>query len=273
MPAIRGLTVSVGYGSLLAITLIRNMRHLTSCLVITSPEDEHTQEVARSVPGVTLSITNAFTRHGAFFNKGLSIEEAGFDVMGRHGWTLIWDADCLFPDVLPLGQLRPDTLHGCRRRILEDPLKWTPGLDWSTCPLSRDGGPVGYFQLFDANAQALANRRPWYDVSFAHAGGGDAYFCQLWPKRVVLPFDVLHLGPRDTNWFGTDEAARQVMTAFVLRNGWRRARPNIDPSVAEAVGEIVERVDVPGYAPSGYELPFVRRAQQQERRYGASGKS
>jgi hypothetical protein len=259
---IRGITTSVGYAPLLAITLPRNMRHLTECWVITSPEDEQTQAVACGVPGVRLHVTDAFTRHGARFNKGLAFEE-GFDAMGREGRLLIWDADILFPDVLDLSGWRDNCLNGAVRRMLANPAEWTPELNWRSLPMIRDGGPIGFFQGFAAEDPAIRDRRPWYDVSFTHAGGGDAYFMTHWApdKRKVLPIEVLHLGPNDTNWFGTTPEARDLMAAFVTRNGWHRAAAKHDRTAADRVGEIAERVDVPGYQPTGFELPFVRRAK------------
>ncbi|MFO0892450.1 MAG: hypothetical protein U0790_25325 [Isosphaeraceae bacterium] len=259
---LRGITISVNYGPLLAITLVRNMRHLAECLVITSPEDEETQAVACAVPGVRLHITDAFTRHGARFNKGLAFEE-GFEVLGRRGRMLIWDADILFPEEIELSDWRSNCLHGARRRLLEDPTAWSPDLDWRSLPYVRDGGPIGFFQAFDADDPAIAAKRPWYDVSFTHAGGGDAYFMTHWTndRRRVLPIDVLHLGPNDRNWFGVDQAGRDMMSAFVIRNGWHRASMKADHSALERVGEITERVDVPGYAPTGFDLPFVQRTK------------
>lgn len=264
MPAIRGVTVSVGYGDILAITLPRNMRHFAECVVVTSAEDARTQEVARSVPGVRLSVTDAFTRHGARFNKGLALEEAGFDVMGRHGWICIHDADILFPDNVPLDRLRPGCLHGCQRRMLEDPRRWRPDLEWTACPIGKDGGPIGYCQIFHAHDPVIKDRRPWYDVSFGHAGGGDAAFLHHWPRErhVMLHMDVLHLGPRDRNWFGTDQTGVDMMAAFIVRNGWTRRNPRVDRTAAERAGEIPHRVTVPGYAPSTFELPFVQRANE-----------
>jgi hypothetical protein len=262
MPAIRAITVSVGYAELLAITLPRNLRHFVECLVVSSPEDHATAELVSRTAGARLFITDAFTRHGAAFNKGLALEE-GFDQLGRRGLMLILDADILLPDTLELGGLRPRGIHGARRRMLEDVSAWSPDLDWSALPLSRDGGPVGYFQLFSAEDPAIAGRRPWYDVSFAHAGGGDAYFMERWNpgERFTLPIDCLHLGPKDSHWFGTSAEAREIMAAFVVRNGWTASHPRVDRSAVDRVGEILERVEVPGYPPSNYELPFVRRAQ------------
>lgn len=262
MPVIRGITISIGYSELLRITLVRNMRHMSECLVITSPEDADTQEVARSVPGVQLHVTTAHREHQARFNKGLAYE-TGWDVYGRHGQQLIWDADILFPDALPLDQLSPDTLYGARRRILEDPSKWRPDLVWTAHPLHHDGGPIGFFQLFSADAPCLKDRRPWYDVSFAHAGGGDAAFMNLFPagKRTVLPIDVLHLGIPDTHWFGTDQEGIDMMARFVHENNWHRAKKHHPPESVARAGEPPHRVEVPGYPASTYELPFVARAR------------
>jgi hypothetical protein len=261
MPALRGITTCVGYAPILAMTLAQNVKHLYECWVVTSPEDEHTQQVASSFPGVRVHLTDAFTRHGAYFNKGLALEE-GFDAMSRHGWILVHDADILFPPAMPLGAIKPTNLYGCRRRILEDPHKWHPCFNWQTCQPSQDGGPIGFWQLF--HADVIADKRPWYDVSFTHAGGGDAFFLGHWDAahRTVLPFDVLHLGRTDMNWFGTDQAGRDMMARYVRENGWKgAARKHTQESAARAP-EIVERVQVPGYEPSGFELPFVRRARQ-----------
>lgn len=238
------------------------MRHMSECWVVTSPEDEKTQAVACGVAGVRLHVTDAFTRHGARFNKGLAFEEC-FEAMGRAGRMLIWDADILLPDALDLSGWREGCIHGARRRMLADPERWTPDLNWRSCPHIPDGGPIGFFQCFDAADPAIRDRRPWYDVTFAHAGGGDAYFMGHWApgKRVVLPIEVLHLGPNDTNWFGTSPESRDLMAAFVIRNGWHRAACKADPTAVNRVAEIPERVSVPGYEPSTFELPFVRRAK------------
>jgi hypothetical protein len=228
---------------------------------VTAPGDPSVA-VARSVPGVDVYETDKFFQFGAKFNKGWSLE-SGFDVMGRHGWLAVWDADILWPDSLPLSDLRPTTLYGARRRILDDPTAWHPALDWRALPLRRDGGPIGFTQIFHADAPSLRGKRPWYEVSFSHAAGGDDYFMRHFApdRRRVLPIEALHLGPCDRHWFGCDAEGKELMAAFVKRNGWRRATEGLPPEAGAGVGEIVERVDVPGYEPTGYQLPFVRRAQ------------
>lgn len=255
----RSITISVGYGGLLAVTLPRNMKHLRECLVVTSPDDERTREVASSVDGVRVLVTDAFTRHGARFNKGLAMEEA-LDALGREGWILIWDADIVFPDSIPWSQSHPEKLNGARRRLLVDPSEFRDGMDWGQCLKSADDGPIGFFQLFRADCEALEGVRPWYDVSFAHAGGGDAWFMRLWPRSHwnVMDFECLHLGPKDTNWFGTDAEGRDIMSAYVHRRHWRRAMQWHDPSAQQRVGEIVERVEVPGYPRSRFDISNAR---------------
>lgn len=271
MPAIRALTVAVGewYARTLEICLVRNMRHFVECLVITAPEDEAVKRVALSVPGVRLYETNDFYAYGAHFNKGLCIEK-GFDVLGRDGWLAVIDSDILLPDSLPLELLQPGRLYGANRRILENPGHWHPGFDWRHAAPTVDGGPVGFFQLFHAEDPHVRDKRPLYDVSFSHAGGGDAYFMAHWPKprHQVLPVEVLHLGPRDKHWFGTTPGAVDTMDAFVIRNGWTRAAGKADRAALGRVGEIRDRVEVPGYAPTNFELPFVQR--QRERSAGST---
>lgn len=268
MPEVRGITVAVGewYAKTLSICLHQNMRHFSECLVVTTPQDEAVKAVASKVPGVRVFETNAFYEHGARFNKGYALE-LGFDVIGREGWLWIWDSDILLADNVPFDQLVFGKLHGCSRRVLDDPDRYRPSLNWADCPRAKDGGPIGFGQGFHADDPILKNRRPWYDVSFPHAGGGDCYFMRLWPpsRHAILPFDALHLGRVDTNWFGTDQAGRDLMAKYVHRNNWRRAMANHSAEAAARAGELPGRLTVPGYEPTGFEIPFERRAQEARR--------
>ncbi len=231
--------------------------------MLSSPDDEETRAVVASTPGARLHVTTAFTDHGAKFNKGLALNE-GFRLIDRDGWIWVHDADILFPERVPLDLLQPGKLHGCRRRVLTEPTKWHPCMEWRTVPFSRDGGPIGFTQIFRGDDPVLKDKPYWYEPTFTHAGGGDAFFMEHWPPshRTVLPFDVLHLGHTDTNWFGTSQEARDMMARFVRENGWRGAARKHSPEAAKRAPEIVERVQVPGYAPSNFELPFVRRTRQ-----------
>lgn len=283
-PRLRGIVICKGYDDILAITLPANMRHMDECLVVTSPEDERTKAVARSVPNVRLFETDAFTRPGTDgtvpdFNKGLAMEE-GFSVLGRDGWILILDADILLPPQLPpVDQLPPTQLYGAKRRILEDVAQWSPYFDWSLAPLAPMQLIPGYFQLFHADDPHVRDKPYWYNATFTHCGGCDAAFSEFWPpaRMVTLPIEVLHLGPIDTNWFGRasdrldgegtpNQAARDKMDAYLTANGWAGARRGVDRTALERVGYPIDRLEVPGHD-SSYEMPGKRlRDRMRQRR-------
>ena len=112
----RGIVVSVEYDDLLAITLARNARHFERILVVTSPADEATQDVAARVPNAEVHTTDAFYRNGAAFNKGLALEE-GFERIGREGWLLAWDADIVMPQRMDLAGIEIGNLYTNKFKI------------------------------------------------------------------------------------------------------------------------------------------------------------
>lgn len=256
MLPLKGIVVCVDYDDLLAVTLVRNARHFSEVLVVTHPSDQRTKDVVTQVPNARVYETDAFYRYGAKFNKGLAMEE-GFDALGRDGWICIWDADTLFPDEM---NLVPEIgkLYTPKRRILADPKQWRPDLSWDNLPISNDRAWPGYFQLFHA-ADPVIQQLPWYGCCFSHAGGCDGYFQDRWePKNKIRPdFMVLHLGPRDANWFGRASARmdnelvdtelqkkhRQDMEDFLAFKGWNRPKRPI---------QFQEEIDVPGYQKTGY---------------------
>lgn len=255
---VKGIVVCVNYDDLLAITLPRNIWHLSSCLVVTTKEDERTKTVCRSVPGCQVYETDAFTRYGARFNKGLALEEA-FDVIGRVGWILVWDADVLFPNQSPLfTNTVPGNLYSARRHVLNDASSWYDRINWAGVPIHNDKLFPGYFHLFHADDPML-QQHPWYDVTFSHAGGGDGYFQSRWAEqdKIRFPWNVMHLGPIDTNWHGrasdridgqpiTDQQeSRRLQTEYVQAKGWVRGyrrRP------------VEEHVEIPGHSPTGFKV-------------------
>lgn len=203
----RSLVVCVDYDDFLAITLPRNKRHFSETLVVTAPHDERTQTLAVR-EGCRVHVTDAFYRDGAAFNKGAATEEA-FDVLGRHGWFVVWDADIVMQERLELPELRTDCLYVPARAILEDPTQFRDGIRWASlpCPTKRNEFD-GYFQLFHA---AGAGKPPWYSVTWKHAGGCDSDFSARYPtdRKVRLTRNVLHLGPEGfdghrigKNWHG-----------------------------------------------------------------------
>lgn len=125
----KGIVVCVNYDDLLRITLPLNMRHLTECLVVSAPGDKRTASIVAATPSANLYVTDAFYRKGAKFNKGAALEE-GFDALGRDGWILVWDADTILPESVPMADtLDPLKLYGAKRRVLVDPKEYQPKLD------------------------------------------------------------------------------------------------------------------------------------------------
>ena len=263
MNQVNGITVCVDYDDLLAITLPKNALFLRRVLVVTHPRDERTKAVVRSVPNAQVYETDAFYRHGAKFNKGLAMEE-GFDVLGRSGWMLIFDADTLFPDCTWFPpHMDPTYLYTANRIHVRNVQRFDPRTAWRDAIRIPDSiEAAGYFQLFHADDPHIM-KRPWYDMTFAHAGGADGYFQSRWPRAAIarMPFDVLHLGPRDANWFGrvsprvddtpvddeqVVEQRREDMRKYMTEKGW----------LGMGVGKkdkVDEHVDVPGATPQGFD--------------------
>lgn len=199
----RGIVTCVEYDDLLAITLPGNLNHLDEVVVVTSPQDARTQRLVESTPRARLHVTDAFYRHGATFNKGMAMEE-GFDVLGREGWLMIFDADTLLPPVIDWSFLDPMILYSPSRHMLSDPRTWSPKLDWASLPVAPDGEWAGYCQIFHADSDLIKDVRPWYGINWPHAGGCDSDFQQRWgyARKKRTDFNVLHLGLDCRNWCG-----------------------------------------------------------------------
>jgi len=203
---IKAIVVCVGYDDFLRLTISRILQHVAKLVVVTTPTDLRTQALCQQYPEkVTVYATEAFYADGASFNKGRALEE-GFDVLGRTGWILILDADILLPERIPPLLLQPGMLYTPARRILSavDGLVTTPTVDPATLPLRVEYGNFGYFQLFRADDPVLNVNRPWYQTDWVHAGGADSVFEKRWPKekKARMPFEVIHLGDPDQNWYG-----------------------------------------------------------------------
>lgn len=239
------IMVCVDYADLLAITLPYNRHHFRDVMIVTSPSDVATQDLANRL-GVGLYITDSFYAGGAVFNKWLALEY-GLDFLGRDGWLCIMDADVLWPKVLPEFRLEPGKLYTPFRRMFEDVTQPIPEeADWAKYPRHRQEKEfAGYSQIFHADDPALGVS-PWHETNWRHAGGADSFFQAKWAptNKVRPPFDVLHLGPAGQNWCGratryadgsepteADEKRRQLRD-FVRS----RDRNAPDPYAQEKIG-------------------------------------
>lgn len=204
IPRIHGLTACVGFGSSLYLALPRWLPQLASLTVVSTGWDATTRLVCQQYAAfqptpIRLHCTDAFTLHGASFNKGLAMEEARAH-MPWQDWILFFDADVVPPPDWSdcLSDLHPGFLYGCRRYD-------APNLRSIGCPnlplVPDDRVGYGYFQLFHSR-HPLVQRRPLLDTCWKHAGNYDSNFLLSFQHLVrELPLRLWHLG--DTGqWFG-----------------------------------------------------------------------
>lgn len=201
-PPPRAIMTCVGYDDILGLTLPHTLAHFPETMVVTSKADKATQRLASRL-GAIVHVTDSFYTGGSEFAKGVALEE-GLDAFGREGWMSIMDCDVILPPDIEqwITNLDPTCLYAPRRRQLDDPSLYYPGMPWDHLPDAGDRELAGYCQIFHASAPVLRGR-PWYGA-WRHAGGCDSEFMFRWPahKRVWLPTFVLHLGPHGKNWCG-----------------------------------------------------------------------
>lgn len=191
---LRAAIVCVDFSDFLEVTLSRNIRHFAETMVITTPGDERTIEVASRL-GAQVHRTEAFYAKGAMFNKWAALEE-GLTQFGRHGFLALVDADIVWPE--SLGDWEPELGKLCcpvRRDLPEGVWEIPPDKDWESIkPHPYQRLPSGHTMIFHASDPRLKGC-PWHDTNWKHAGGADGNFARRWSsKRWVRPWSCLHLG-------------------------------------------------------------------------------
>lgn len=216
---IHGLVVSVNYADLLVPGIGLWMGGLDSLTVVTDLNDDDTVALAIAMGhGATVFRTDAFYRNGAAFNKGLAQQEA-WHLVPKDDWILLIDADVIPPIAWRqrLEALRPEPgwLYGCFR------------FDEHGCKIADDTHGYGYFQLFHSS-DPLAQRDPFFDVDWVHAGNGDSNIMLRWRNagRLAhpLPLRLTHPGGKSENWFGRGkhEEFRRMQADRARRGGgWK----------------------------------------------------
>lgn len=258
------VTVCVGYGDFLAHTLPINKGLFNRQVIVTSSKDEETQRICK-VYNVQCVITDCMYKNGQKFNKGLAVN-AGLEVLDFQDWCVHLDADIVLPPltrhILQTVQLNEQFLYGVDRvmvpsyeywaRFMSSPLPqhemayiyvgpFPVGVRIMKLEDGRGGWvPLGYFQMFNRLANALA-KKPWYPVEWDTAATSDLYFAYKWPRthRHLVPEVVCyHLGTEDQaggkmghNWEGRKTARFEPRDQYLVNT----FRPPIapDPAVVE----------------------------------------
>lgn len=200
-----GITVCVEYDDILRHTLPRNRGHFSEYIIVTSPSDLKTQDLARNL-GCELVITNVFYADGASFNKGAAMEEGLKLIRSRESWVTILDADIVLPEKIPFGLCR-DTLYGPLRYMVssKDIGSWLLHGDSGLLAAGPDGDSgefAGYCQIFHSSSSCLVGRESWYPSRWSHCGGCDSDFQALFTHRSRCSWRVVHLGEDCINWCG-----------------------------------------------------------------------
>ena len=201
------ILVCVEYSDFLSITLPYNRHHFNKVVVVTTPMDTDTHQVADAY-GADVFTTNSFYDNEATFNKWVALEE-GLDWMGREGWLCIMDADIIWPKWIPDFQPKSGKIYTPKRKMLTDLsanlLPIYPNKEnWEHLPYHRYLAEwSGYTQIFNSNDSVLGHP-PWHEIDWNHAGGADSFFQKRWAQKDKLrpPFEVLHLGNSSENWCG-----------------------------------------------------------------------
>ncbi len=231
---IEAITVCVGYGDFLAVTLPENQHLVDDLVVITSPDDDETREVCRKYS--VHHVLSEDHRRGGPFNKARLVNRA-LDQINAREWVLHIDADIVLPRqfamLLDVAHIDEKCIYGADRCSLTGYDQWVkfkrekggwdnhrydnyltfppdsaPGARW----VSKLHGyvPIGAFQLFHGDAaidRGIHQKR--YPHHHGDAARADVQFALQWDRRYrrLLPeVAVLHLESQKAklgaNWCG-----------------------------------------------------------------------
>lgn len=200
---LRAILTSVDYSDILELSLPHNRRHFSEVFVVTTPDDEETRCVALENDAYPI-LTDLFHESGPdHFNKWRALEH-GLDQMGRSGWICIMDADVFWPARVTVNNLQVGQLCSPLRRMAPLTPLVPSEQTWANWPIHRNVNEwAGYTQIFHADDPHLGPA-PWHETNWIHCGGADSFFQAKWPreKKVRPSWEVLHMGPSGTNWFG-----------------------------------------------------------------------
>jgi hypothetical protein len=224
---IQAVITCVNYSDYLSLTLPYNKRHFDEVVVVTSKDDAKTKYVCEC-----LGVPCIESEWGTKFNKAIGIN-AGITHLSPTDWIVHLDADIVLPQltrfILEQLDLNEQCIYGIDRmdctsyeewrRFLDsthaqyENSTWIHGGPWNTATrvmFLEHGGyvPMGFFQLFNVNADVLHNWK-FYSELYDNAGGSDLGFALRWERmhRHLLPEIVAtHLMTDDAymgiNWAG-----------------------------------------------------------------------
>lgn len=223
---LEAVIVCSSYGDFLEHTLPNTLQFVDKAVVVTTPEDKHTQAICNRY-GVDCIDTKVFFEDGDKFNKGRAIN-LGLSHLRQDEWIMHIDADVMLPhrfrDLLGRAKLNPKNIYGADRLNTGSYESWIAH-QAKTIPqyqykflvgapkefpigsrlIHNEYGycPIGFFQLWHKSE----NRK--YPINQGSAEHTDVLFAVQWPRenRVLLPeLFVFHLeseaAAMGANWQG-----------------------------------------------------------------------
>jgi hypothetical protein len=222
---IEAVTVCMNYGDFLAHSMPLNGPHFDRWIVVTLPNDHHTQDICKYY-GIETRETHAAQLHKGEFHKGECVT-LGLNQLKKDDWLLLIDADTILQpnfrykiECLNIcDELDKEALYTIDRVRFESYEEWMkfhtrPSYNLGNRP--RDGRfclpdfvPTGFFQMWHSSTGIIQYIHEW-----VQCGGEDIRFSYLWPrnKRIFIPETTCYhiaSGP-ECNWLGRKSKPFQI---------------------------------------------------------------
>jgi len=187
-----GITVSVKYDNLLDIILPQNAKFFEKWYIVVQESDQATINVIHkhNIPCVEIIYFDFYDN--ATFNKGGGVKSA--QKLIPDGTTvLILDSDIFIPD----GTVLMDTIEEYSTLYSMERYDYHTYSEFinNTGGRRYDATFMGFFQLYKHRSDLLYNDSENCRVC-------DANFADFFPKKIMLPGIIKHLGQDNVNHFG-----------------------------------------------------------------------
>lgn len=223
---VEAVTVCMNYGDFLAHSMPLNQQHFNRWIIVTLPDDYHTQDVCRYY-GAEYITTHSAELHKGEFHKGVCVTE-GLSALNKSDWLILIDADTVLQPnfrgtIEKLDFEEPGLDKSClytidrvRFETFEEWMNFYTHPKYDLGTKARDGRfclpefvPTGFFQMWHSSTGIIQYVHQW-----VKCGGEDIRFSYRWPrnKRIFIPETTCyHLASSsECNWLGRKSKPFQI---------------------------------------------------------------